>query len=122
MQLAVAEKRIGHFSDSQKSVETGLRLAEGQLVQNPRDGSARAFLGFFSALSDQKDRSESEIRQALQLAPHQLNVLWMAVATYEALGEREQTLAILRGAPIEMLDDLKRWPEMAELSGRSSLY
>jgi tetratricopeptide (TPR) repeat protein len=116
MQLAIAQQRVGLRKDSDRAVRRGLTLVEQQLVENPRDGIARAFLGYFCARTGQKDRSESETKQALQLDPHQLTVIWMAVHTFEMLGQRDESLAILRTAPAEMLDDLKRWPNMAELT------
>ena len=38
-----------------------------------------------------------------------------AVATYEALGERESTLRVIAGGPPEFLGDLNRWPDYAGL-------
>jgi tetratricopeptide (TPR) repeat protein len=119
MQLEIAERRVGHLADSKQAARRGLSLAERRLVGIPNAGIARAFLGYFCARLGQHDRAESETAQALKLG-HQLDVIWVAVGTYEVLGEREQALAALRvAAPPEMLDDLKRWPEMADLTADS---
>jgi hypothetical protein len=64
----------------------------------------------------QRDRAQSETQQAFQLDPSNLNVRWLAVATYEALGMRADALAVLHDAPPEMLADLKRWPDLADLT------
>jgi tetratricopeptide (TPR) repeat protein len=120
MQLSIAQKRMGLHAQSEESIRQGLKMVEHRLVETPKNGDARAFLGYFCARLGQRDRAESEIAQALKLGPHQLDVIWMATETYEALGEREQALAVLRAsAPPEMLDDLKRWPDMAELTADS---
>jgi hypothetical protein len=40
----------------------------------------------------------------------------MAVLTYEAMKRRDASLAVLASAPTEMLKDLSRWPDVADLS------
>jgi hypothetical protein len=68
----------------------------------------------------QRERAESETAQALRLGPHEQDVLWVAVMTYEVLGKREQALGVLQAAAApEMLDDLKRWPDMADFTADS---
>ncbi len=115
-QLAIAERHLGRLVDSRKALQRGLTLAEHGLAENPRDASARSFLGYFCAQLGQRERAQSETEQALQLDPFQLNVRWMAVSTYETLGMRDDALAVLRPAPPEMLEDLKRWPDVADLT------
>jgi len=119
MQLGIAERRQGDLAANRKAVQRGLTLVEHQLVENPWDGGERSFLGYFCAQLGQRDRAESETKQALRLAPGELNVIWMAVMTYEALGMRDEAIAILRTAPPEMLEDLKRWPDVADLTADS---
>jgi hypothetical protein len=94
-------------------------LAEGKLVGNPRDGVTRSFLGYFCAQLGQKARAESETAQALQLAPHEQDVIWMSVLTYEALGMRDAAIAILRTSPPEIVQDVKRWPDLADFTADS---
>ena len=116
MHLGIAQRRVGHLANSRKSTEQALALVEHTLVENPRDGVARSFLGYFCAQLGQPARGESEAEQARQLAPRNENVLWMAILTYEALGKRDEAISILRTAPVEMLADLKRWPDVADLT------
>ena len=89
-QLATAQRRIGYFAESRQSIRKAWSLVENQLVENPRDGGARAFLAYYCASLDQKARAESEIRQALRLDSQELNVLWMAVQTYESTWEKKR--------------------------------
>ena len=120
MQLSIAQKRLGLRAQSEESVRQGLSMVEHRLVETPKNADARAFLGYFCARLGQRDRAESETAQALKLGPRQLDVIWMATETYESLKEREKALAILRAsAPLEMLEDLKRWPDVAELTADS---
>jgi hypothetical protein len=39
----------------------------------------------------------------------------LAAFTYEALGMRDATLTVLSAAPVEVLEDLSRWPDVADL-------
>ena len=40
----------------------------------------------------------------------------MAVATFEALGRRDDALGLLNNLPEAELADVSRWPDMADLS------
>jgi hypothetical protein len=69
-----------------------------------------------SASLGDANRAESEISQALQLSQiDHADVRWMAVLTYEALGRRNDTFALLENASAEFLADLSRWPDLAGL-------
>ncbi len=117
MQLETAYRRVGKLEESKQAVESGLRLDEHQMVDNPNDGDNRAFLGYFSARLGQRERAESDTAQALRVGPHQWDVVWLAVTTYEVLHERDKALEVLRAAALpEVLDDLKRWPDMADFT------
>jgi hypothetical protein len=76
-------------------------------------------LGYFCSQLKQRSRAESETAQAPQLAPRELNVIWLAVLSYETLGMRDHAVSVLRTAPSEMLEDLKRWPDVADLTADS---
>jgi len=118
--LTTAYRRTGQMAQSKLAAQSGLKLAEHKLMENPNDRDERAFLGYFCARLGQAERAETETKQAVVLGPHQLDVIWVAVATYEILGKRDEAIAILRAsAPREMLDDLKRWPDMADFTADS---
>jgi hypothetical protein len=53
------------------------------------------------------------------LAPNDTYVLRMAAKTYEALGRRDDTLAVLAASPPEVRADLGRWPDLADLHSDS---
>lgn len=118
--LTTAYRRTGQPAQSKLAAKSGLKLAEHKLMENPNDRDERAFLGYFCARLGQTERAETETKQAVVLGPHQLDVIWVAVATYEILGKRDEAISILRAsAPREMLDDLKRWPDMADFTADS---
>ena len=89
------------------------------MAKTPRDGYVRSFLAYLCAQIGESDRAASEIGQALQLAPNDPNTQWMAVLTYEKLGRRENALAVLHASTTEMLADLNRWPDVADLRNDS---
>ena len=120
MNLDIAYQQTGQPEAALQAAQGGLSLADQHLIENPKDADVRAFLGYFSARLGQAQRAESEAAQALKLAPHQLDVVWVAVPTYELLNKRDEALEVLRtSAPPEMLEDIKRWPVMADLSADS---
>jgi hypothetical protein len=59
--------------------------------------------------------AEQEIAQAMTFSPDGSSVRWMAVVTYEALGEHDAALSVLGSASPELVADLNRWPDLAEL-------
>jgi tetratricopeptide (TPR) repeat protein len=93
----------------------GLQAAELRLAQHPRDGYVRAQLAYLCAALGERQRAESEIVQALQLAPDDTDVQSFAVFTYEALHSREKALEVIAHLPKQVLADLNRWPDLPGL-------
>jgi Flp pilus assembly protein TadD len=92
-----------------------LELVEKEMTQDPRDGKIRSHLAYLCARLGDPQRAASEIAQALQLSPNDADTRWVAAVTYEALGDRENTLAVLNASPEGVLADLSRWPDVADL-------
>ena len=57
----------------------------------------------------------SEIAQALNFSPNDADTRWWAVLTYEVLNQRDSTLSLLTSSSDELIADLSRWPEVADL-------
>ncbi|HTM49831.1 MAG TPA: protein kinase [Bryobacteraceae bacterium] len=115
MNLGASYRRIGLESESGKATRRALELAEKEMAQNPRSGRIRSHLAYLCAKLGNRTRAESEIAQALLLSPNDTGALYAAAQTYESLGERDATLAVLGRAPGEVFTDLSRWPELADL-------
>lgn len=113
--LATAYRRMNLPADEERANRRGLEVAEREMARNPRSGDMRSYLAYLCARLGNRGRAESEIVQALHESPADANTQWMAVMTYEALARRESTLAVLRSAPPELLADLNRWPDAANL-------
>jgi Flp pilus assembly protein TadD len=115
LHLGTCYRRTNQTIQAEQANRNGLQAAEMEMAKNPRAGSVRSFLAYLCASLGERGRAESEIAQALQLLPDDANTQWMAVLTYETLNRREDTLATLANSSNEMLADLNRWPDMADL-------
>ena len=114
-QLGTAYRRINRSAEAENANRQGLALTEAEVAQDPRSGYVRSFLAYFCARLGQTTRAESETAQALQLSPNDADTREMAALTYEALGRREDTLGLLTASSTEMIADLNRWPDVADL-------
>jgi Flp pilus assembly protein TadD len=115
MDLGTAYRRANQPGESERAFRRGLEQAEKAMTRDPRDGIVRSRLAFLSARLGDRKRADSEIAQALQLSPQSNVTRGAAVWTYEALGQRDDTLAILRTSSDDVLVDAARWPELADL-------
>lgn len=119
MHLGIAERRIGQMAESRGAIQKAKELVEPEIMRNLRDGDPRSFLSYFCAQLGDKPRALWEAKQALQLAPQKENVIWNTALTYESLEMRDNAIEVLEKAAPETLADLKRWPDMAELTADS---
>jgi eukaryotic-like serine/threonine-protein kinase len=115
MDLGIAYQRANLPEQSNKAFGQGLEQAKKAMVRDPRDGDVRARVAFLSARLGDRNRAESEIAQALQLSPESNVTRGLAVWTYEALGQRENTWSVLKTSSDDVLLDAARWPDLAEL-------
>jgi SOS response regulatory protein OraA/RecX len=85
------------------------------VARDPRQAVWRALLGTVEALLRDRRRAEAELSQSLALEPENATVIREAAIGYEALGEREKTLALLAHAPDGLLEELAHQPDMRDL-------
>jgi serine/threonine-protein kinase len=115
LNLGTVLRRAAYIRESHEAYQKGLDLAETNLETNPRDAYEKSCLAYICARLGDRRRAEAEIAQALQLARGANNVRWMAALTYEAVGKRDRTMAVLEDAPDSLLIRLNRFPDVAEL-------
>ena len=113
--LGICYRRLNRLQEADQVNRAGLLAAEAAKRLNPRLGHTRAYLAYFHSQLGERQAAESEISQALTFSPNGLGIRWIAVLVYEALGKRDSTLAVLSSASAELLADLNRWPDLAEL-------
>jgi len=116
MTLGIAYRRTNQPEESEKANRRGLDTAESEAARDPRNAVVLARLAYFCARLGDKRRAESEVARALQIAPNSAETRFAAALTYEALSQRKRTLEVLYSAPSEVLMDLSRWPDVADLS------
>lgn len=112
--LADSYRRLRRLEEASAAYKKAMDLALAVLKQNPRLGYVRGFVGYISARLGDRQRAEDEIAQALQLSPSETKVIRNAVLTYETLGERDRAIQVLDGAPLQLLRELDRQPDLAE--------
>ena len=115
LNLGTSYRRTGQSLQAQRAYREALDLTYHELDRNPRDGYARSCLAYLSARLGDRQGAEANAVQALALAAGDVTVSEMVAQTYEALGERERTLALIGAAPAPLLKMLERIPDLADL-------
>jgi serine/threonine protein kinase/tetratricopeptide (TPR) repeat protein len=114
LNLGDSNRRSGHLADAKAAYRKGIDLALAELKENPRLGLTRAYVAYLAARLGDTKRAQDEISQALELSPGDTKVIRKAVLTYEALGQRDQAIKELSGAPPEVFQELNRQPDLAD--------
>jgi tetratricopeptide (TPR) repeat protein len=114
LNLGDSERRLGELSKANAAYEKGHDLASAELRQNPGRGYTRAFVAYFKARLGDRPGAEQNIVEAMHLSPEDNEVIRCAVLTYEALGQRENSLSALSRATPGMLRELSRHPDLAD--------
>lgn len=115
LSLGIAYRRTNLRIESDRANRRALELAEVDVTRDPRNGTVRSHLAYICSRLGDRSRAKSEVAQALALSPNDAETRWMAAITYEALGQRDDTLVVLAGSPPGVLADLSRWPDVADL-------
>jgi serine/threonine-protein kinase len=113
--LGDAYRRTGRASEAVLAYRQGMSLALAELNEDPRDGLTRAFVAYFAARLGDTERAIDEIEQALSLSPRDTMVMRQAVLTYVALNNIRRAREILDGASAEIMSELRRHPDLADL-------
>jgi Flp pilus assembly protein TadD len=115
MNLGTAYRRAGLKHLAKQAYRRGFDLADSEMIRDPRSGSVRANLAYMAAQLGDRRRAKTEIAEALGQMPNDSDTRYMAALTYEALGRRDDTLAVLAASPSGVIEDVSRWPDMADL-------
>jgi tetratricopeptide (TPR) repeat protein/TolB-like protein len=108
-------RRMQQQAVSERAYRTALKLARTQLARNPQNAYIRSSVGYLLARLGDSQQAEFEIDQSLRFPPLDVDVLRQAALTYEVLGQRKRTLAVLQNAPQALITDLNRYPDTADL-------
>jgi Flp pilus assembly protein TadD/TolB-like protein len=108
-------RRLGRIREAEASYRRGRELAELQLLNDPRNAPMRAFVAYYALRLGDRATAEREIVQAINFGAADKTVIRRAAICFEALGERERTLALLQSAPPDVLRELNRQPDVITL-------
>ena len=95
---------------------------ENQLAHEPNNVELLSRLGVYWAKSGNNDRATREIARALRLATGNAGVLFRAALVYDIGGQNDRAIAALDEAVRSgfSVDEIRREPELANLSGNPS--
>ena len=114
--LADACRRLDRRAEALAHYRKALEMSQMEVGQNPRDAQVRAMLGYVLTRLGAPDRARFEIGQAVRMVPADSQVVRFAAMGFEALGDRNQALAVVEGCSPEILGDLSRQPDLALFS------
>jgi tetratricopeptide (TPR) repeat protein len=113
--LADSERRAGRYAEAKESYRRARSMAISEIEENPHIALVRALVAYSGARLGDMRRAREEILQATHIAPEDNQVIRCAVLTYEALGDRKMAINFLSFARPEMLRELRRHPDLADL-------
>jgi serine/threonine-protein kinase len=114
MNLASAERWLGHDQQAVDAYRKALPLVEGLAASQPQDVTNQSTLGVLYARLGQHDKALRSVEASLAIAPTDPNVLERAAGAYEALGDRGRAVDFLVRAVKagDTLESIKHNPEL----------
>ena len=109
--LADAQRRLTRTAEATSNYKRVAAALDGS-----PDARDRAMLSHARARLGDAEGARREAVQAIHQAPSDWQVVRMAVLCHETLGDRERALKLLELAPAEVLDDLRRQPDLKRFS------
>jgi tetratricopeptide (TPR) repeat protein len=113
--LGDALRHLGQQSAAGNAYRQGAALAEKELVRDPRPAYTRILLAHCMAQLGDTRHAQFELSQALAAEPENATVMRDAVIASEFLGNRDQSISILRRAPANVIRELNRNPDVKRL-------
>jgi len=113
--LADAYRHWGRAEEATASYRMAEALARSDVERNPSEPTLRSLHAFILAHLEKDDLAKYEINQALVMGAGNAAVTRDAVLVYESLGEREMTMKVLADAPLPLIEELSRQPDVRSL-------
>ena len=106
-----------HHDEGLQALNKTVELAEAERLKRPKDADLLSKLSTYYADLHKPERSLVLVRQALALAPTDLNVAYSAGYTYEVLGDRATAMPLIAEAIAAGINrtDLEHNPRLANL-------
>jgi tetratricopeptide (TPR) repeat protein len=117
LNLGDSYRRLTMTAAAAAAYMRGRELAEGLLLRDPGDAIATVFAAYFALRLGDWATARRELVQALKLGGRNVAVLERAALCYEAMGDRNNAIAVLGSATPEALRDFARHPDLEGLRG-----
>lgn len=88
----------GRRGEAAGAYRKAISLASGDLTVNPRDAKTLSFVAYYHAMLGEKQPALSTLRRAVQMDPHNVELLSNAALIYNQLGDTAHTLEWLERA------------------------
>ena len=111
---------LGRTEDAARLREREIGVLEQQLRDVPEDVRARVLLAADYAATGRHDEAGRELQKAVDLRPHDSNILYNAACTYGVMKRKAEALEMLRrarAAGYVNTDWIRRDPDLACLHG-----
>jgi eukaryotic-like serine/threonine-protein kinase len=82
-------------AEARDAYQKAIALGRERLDVNPKDTNVLSFTADYYAMLDQEDQAREQMKQALQLAPLDADVLFRAAILYNHFGDADKTLEFL---------------------------
>jgi serine/threonine-protein kinase len=115
--LAASYDCLGEHEKAQENCRRAAEIAEEQRQVNPLAPGLLCILAGYYQMLGEGPRAETLVEQALNLAPDDVEVLFLAARTYETLGRREKALqwigkALDQGYPLDKIERARALEEL----------
>ena len=114
---------LGRTEDAAKLREREIVVLEQQLKDVPEDVRARILLAADYAATGRQDEAGRELQKAVDLRPHDSNILYNAACTYGVMKKKPEALSMLRRAKdagYVNTDWIRRDPDLAACTASRS--
>jgi tetratricopeptide (TPR) repeat protein len=111
---------LGRTEDAQELRRREIAVLEQTLRDVPEDVRARILLAADYAVTGRGADAERELQKAVDLRPHDSNILYNAACTYGVMGRKTEAIEMLRRAKVagyQNLEWTRRDPDLACLHG-----
>ena len=115
---------LGRREDAERLRQREIGVLEQQLRDVPEDVRARVLLAADYAVTGRVADAERELQKAVDLRPHDSNILYNAACTYGVMGKKPEAIDMLRRAKVagyQNLEWTRRDPDLACLHGEPEL-
>jgi serine/threonine protein kinase/tetratricopeptide (TPR) repeat protein len=114
MNLASAERWLGHDDKAIDAYHKALPLVEEMTARQPQDPTNQSTLGVLYARLGQREKAMPHVDASLAQTPNDPNVLERAAGAYEAIGDRRRAVEFLMRAVKagDTIESIKHNPEL----------